>query len=248
MGRGADAGDEPWYVRAFGARYLDLYAHRDDSAAAREIAGLLRALGADGRPRTLDLCCGAGRHSAALAALGLRAIGLDLSPALLRRARALALEVVRGDMRRLPFRAGCLDLVLQLFTSFGYFADEAENRAVAAEVARTLAPGGRYVLDLMNKGRVLRELVPRSEERRGQDLWIQERRYDRARGRVEKRVERRDAEGRSETWTESVAVFDRTEIEALLERVGLRPTCCWGDFDGRAFDADSPRMILVAAR
>ncbi|MBK9384890.1 MAG: class I SAM-dependent methyltransferase [Planctomycetes bacterium] len=198
--------------------------------------------------RLLDLCCGAGRHGAALARRGFAPVGLDLSAALLSRARAQGLRVSRGDMRALPFAGESFELVLQLFTSFGYFEQDAENAAVLAEIARVLVPGGRHVLDLMHKQRVLAALVPRSEELRGEVRWIQERSFDPVRRRVEKRVTRIDAADRRDTWCESVAVYEPAEIAVLLAAQGLRVEALWGDFDGRPFDLDAPRMIVVARR
>lgn len=212
------------------------------------MAALLAALELARPTRLLDLCCGAGRHGAALARRGFDPVGLDLSPALLLRARAQGLRVSRGDMRALPFADASFELVLQLFTSFGYFERDVENAAVLAEVARVLAPGGRHVLDLMNKQRVLASLVPRSEELRGGVRWIQERCFDAARRRVEKQVTCIDAAGRHDTWRESVVVYEPAEIAALLGTQGLQVEALWGDFGGRPFDPAAPRMIVIARR
>ena len=54
-------------------------------------------------------------------------------------------------MRRLPFRDGAFEAVANLFTSFGYFFDEAQNRRVLGEIARVLRPGGAFLLDLMGR-------------------------------------------------------------------------------------------------
>ncbi len=62
---------EGWYVAAFGECYPQLYAHRDDEGAARELAGLALLLGRPlGGARVLDLCCGTGRHAQVLAEAG----------------------------------------------------------------------------------------------------------------------------------------------------------------------------------
>ena len=94
-----------WYREAFGRHYLEVYAHRDDQSARREVAFAADALGLTPGDHVLDLACGAGRHSRALAAIGCRVAGMDLSPELLASAGAKAggPEYVRGDMRSLPF-------------------------------------------------------------------------------------------------------------------------------------------------
>ena len=108
----------------------------------------------------LDLACGAGRHTAALRRRGYRALGVDLSLTLLARMRR-GLPRVAGDMRRLPFAAESFDWVLNFFTSFGYFERERENFRVLEEIVRVLAPGGRFLIDLMNPEPVLADLKPR---------------------------------------------------------------------------------------
>ena len=152
-----------WYKEWFGEEYLELYSHRDEGEAQRHVefvAGLF-----DAEPQAiLDLACGAGRHTAALRQRGFRTLGIDLSKTLL--AQDPALPKVAGDMRCLPFRGSTFDWVLNFFTSFGYFETEEENRRVLFEVERVLMPGGRFLIDLFNRERVLENLEP-EETRRG---------------------------------------------------------------------------------
>ena len=81
---------EEWYRAAFGELYPLLYSHRDDCSAAREVSDIVALLELDDRTaRILDLCCGAGRHSAALMEMGFeRVYGADLSSSLLAEACA----------------------------------------------------------------------------------------------------------------------------------------------------------------
>jgi SAM-dependent methyltransferase len=152
-----------WYEAAFRSEYLRVYRHRDDESAAREVAFLLDVTEIRSGDRVLDLACGAGRHARPLAAAGCRVASLDLSADLLREAHDRGTPgLVRADMRRVPLLSGSFAAAASLFTSFGYFPSEEEDRAVLAEVARVLAPGGRYLLDVMNRERTLTDLVPRS--------------------------------------------------------------------------------------
>ncbi|HEX3213864.1 MAG TPA: class I SAM-dependent methyltransferase, partial [Actinomycetota bacterium] len=119
---------------------------------AAEVNGVVGQLGLAPGARLLDLCCGPGRHAVPLAQLGYRVTGLDLSRPLLARAAAAAagqrVGLVAADMRRLPFADGSFDAVLNLFNAFGYLEDEAQDELVLAEVARVLAPGGRFLQEL----------------------------------------------------------------------------------------------------
>jgi demethylmenaquinone methyltransferase/2-methoxy-6-polyprenyl-1,4-benzoquinol methylase len=100
-----------------------------------------RLVGAAGRGRVLDLGCGTGDVALALAAAGARPVGLDPSPAMLRRARAKAphLDWVLGDALRLPFKAG----VFAASTSAFVLRNLPDRPACFAEQARVLRPGGR---------------------------------------------------------------------------------------------------------
>ncbi len=125
----------PWYDRAFGPWYLKLYPHRDRDEAERAVSALLPFLPASGT--LLDAGCGSGRHAGALVEHGFRVTGLDRSPALLAEAgrdRTIAGRLVRGDMRRLPFRSGAFAAVLSMFTSFGYFEDRGRPHAPSRRV------------------------------------------------------------------------------------------------------------------
>lgn len=240
--------ERPWFDAAFERGYLELYPHRDLAAARAEVDGLLaRGLAASGG-RVLDLGCGFGRHLVALRARGLDALGLDRSRELLARVPAEArAHVVRGDFRALPFCAGGFAAVVNLFSSFGYF-DEAGNARALAELARVLAPGGLAVLDLMNPARVRSTLVGESVTRRGGLELCERRTLSDGGRRVRKEVRVRSEEGSERRWIEDVRLFEPEELGPLLRGAGLELRRVEGDFDGRAFAPDAPRQIAWTAK
>lgn len=240
-----------WYREWFGEAYLELYAHRDAGEAAANVEGVLGLLAGE-RPRAvLDLACGTGRYTRALRARGVPALGLDLSLTLLR--RGAGLPRVAGDMRRLPFPDAAFDWVLNFFTSFGYFEDEADNREVLREAARTLAPGGLFLLDLFNVDHVLASLEPRElVELEGRRVEI-ERWYDPESRRINKRIRLPDQPapawgGRSQSFLESVRAYRREEAVEAMESAGLGVERVLGSFTGEPFDRDSERLILLGRR
>jgi len=127
-----------------------------DVEEAVQLVGLLtRVLPWETGWRVLDVGCGAGRHAQALAAAGARAVGLDLSAGLLRRARQVTRgPLVRADMRRLPIRPRSMDLTVNLFTSFGYFASDHQHQSALSEMLGTVRPGGHFVIDFLNADHV----------------------------------------------------------------------------------------------
>jgi len=235
-----------WFEQWFGAEYLRAYAHRDDEDAERLVA-LLAVVGvAVSDHRVLDLGCGPGRHTAALVRRGARVVGLDLSRALLRAAREAGAErLVRADMRSLPLRDAAFDAVLNLFTSFGYFAADAEHETVLREVARVLRPGGRFVLDFLNAPAVRAGLVARDERAMGATTVVQERWLSPDGCFVHKRIQ---VGGDRPAFTERVRLYDRTELEAMMAAHGIRTIRAAGDYDGGRYGPDSERLILVGER
>ncbi|HWC75748.1 MAG TPA: methyltransferase domain-containing protein, partial [Gemmatimonadales bacterium] len=123
-----------WFEQWFGEEYHALYPHRDEEDARRAVELIRGTVAWTAGERILDLACGPGRHAAELERLGGRVVGLDLSRAMLRRARERSRAAfVRGDMRALPFRSGSFALAVNLFTSFGYFLSDDEHRSVVQQ-------------------------------------------------------------------------------------------------------------------
>lgn len=239
-----------WFEQWFGEEYHDLYPHRDEEDARRAVALIRRAAPWTPGDLVLDLACGPGRHAAEFEQLRARVVGFDLSRAMLRRARERSrAALVRGDMRSLPFRQGSFRLAVNLFTSFGYFRDDAEHRLVLQEVVATLAPGGHFVLDYLNAEHVRRSLTPAdavSGRRAEGESDVRITRRIGPDGRfVIKEIELRD-EGR--TFQERVRLYSADDLAALLTDAGLRIVSRFGDYDGGPLASDSPRVILVGAR
>ncbi len=233
-----------WYKEWFGADYLDLYAHRDADEAERHMEFVDRFV-ADGKaPRAvLDLACGAGRHTAALRQRGYRAVGVDLSLVLL--AHPPRVPSVAGDMCALPFADGSFDWLLNFFTSFGYFETERQNFRVLEEITRLLTPGGRFLIDLMNRDKVLAGLEKEAvQEIAGRRVEIQ-RWYDTESRRINKRMRLHRADGSASTYLESVRAYKHDEVTIGLRWAGLEVDQLYGNFQGDPFDRESERLILV---
>jgi ubiquinone/menaquinone biosynthesis C-methylase UbiE len=235
-----------WFTRWFGREYLDLYPHRDEHEA-RSVVRLLRntiAPRLDGR--ALDLACGSGRHTRALCK-HTWTVGLDLSMEMLRIAISESPHIpyVRADMRELPFATGSFELVVNLFTSFGYFSSDDENRVVLTEVNRVLQQGGVFVLDYLNADQVRSSLVPHDTRRVADRMITQERRIT-ADGRyVEKEI---SAKGSPRTYMERVRLFEPDELRVLLHGAGFAIDHELGDYAAGPLGPTSPRAIFFAHR
>jgi SAM-dependent methyltransferase len=234
-----------WFEEWFNDTYLHLYPHRDDADAERLVGLLVRTL--PWRPgwRVLDVACGEGRHARALAAAGASVVGLDLSAGLLERARhETRAPLVRADMRALPVRPGSMDLTVNLFTSFGYFARDDEHRAALAGMTDTVRPGGWFVLDFLHAPRVREALAPEEVTTLG-GVHVRVRRRLEEGGRFVVKVIELD-DGRQ--FTERVRLFEPAELDAMLAESGASVRHRFGDYAGAPLSAGSPRLILVSER
>ena len=181
----------------------------------------------------LDLSCGAGRHTLELARRGFRAIGLDLSPYQLAKARSRSAvphgtpnrpggqaDFVRGDMRSIPLHDRSVQAVVCLFNSFGYFSDEG-NSSVLREVRRVLAPGGRLVLDVLNRDAFLLHQPERTWDRVADGLVLQDLEYQVRSGRLQTSWTYIRDDGCRDTLITLNRLYSAHELIALCEAAGL---------------------------
>jgi len=138
---------ETWWQDFFDQRCsLDLSQFPDADETQREVAGLIRILKIRGQQRIADICCGYGRHLLPLAQQGHTVFGVDTAPMMLAKARrwlerlGVPAVILRADARQLPFADDSLDVVLNLFNSFGYCQSEADNQRILTESARVRSP------------------------------------------------------------------------------------------------------------
>jgi SAM-dependent methyltransferase len=246
-------GNVAWWDTYFGELYLRLFETvQTPGHTAQEVAWIIAALDLPPGARILDLGCGQGRHAVPLAQAGYRLAGLDRSTYLLAHAqraareRGVDVQWVRGDMRRLPWR-GQFDACISLFTSFGYFEDEAHNQEVLYQVHGALKPGGTLVLDLSNRDYYLLHAWPRAWRRHGEAIILEETVFDPKTCRFAMTFTWLE-HGRAESLAHSVRYYTAPELAAMLRAAGLLPAEFYGDFDGSDLTLDSKRMIVVARK
>ena len=146
-----DVGSLPWHEPDFSRHFLRT-ATRSSRYTQREIAFLAQNDLLTPGHRILDLACGGGRHSVAMAQRGVVVTGMDLGPAAIAAARRRAkragvgVEWLQGDLRRLPFKG---DFHVVTFI-FGCFTEMPRCQAeeVLAGISNSLRPGGTLVLDV----------------------------------------------------------------------------------------------------
>jgi len=235
-----------WFARDFDhPAYFDIYADKA-AEADREGPALATLLDLPAGSRVLDLPCGWGRLHPHLASRGLQTIGGDLSPLNLRRH---ALEhpspLVRLDLRALPFRNACADGVFCAFTSWGYFATDAENLRQVEEFARVLRPGGVLLLDLA--GRTFLERTSARAGSRWRDYPDQGYR-ERVRWSPDRRRIWTERRCQDETFRHDIWIPTDGEVRAFLADAGFGDLTAFGGLDGSLWTGQAERWIYRAVR
>jgi ubiquinone/menaquinone biosynthesis C-methylase UbiE len=247
------APSDDWFHDAFDDEYRAIYGHRDSDEARRCInlleAGVPNLRERKATAEIFDLCCGAGRHAAEAAARGYSVLGLDLSPDLLKHAHKeySELPLVRGDKSQLPFDSESFDVVMNLFTSFGYFLDDNKHLQTAEEMARVLKPRGYLLWDHINPT-WLRANIQRVTERTTPEGFIvrESRTLDHESNRVNKTIKATRPDGSELKYVESVRFFEPNEAKDLFEEVGFQIENRFGDYFAEAtFSSTSPRQIIL---
>jgi SAM-dependent methyltransferase len=151
-------------------------------------------------------------------------------------------------MRALPFADGAFGSAINMFTSFGYFDDDDNARALN-EIARVVGAAGVFVIDFINGRRVRARMQPASR-RRVNDAMVEERRDLSADGRVlTKQVEVRWPDRDPVRYTERLRLYTHAELSGMLAGAGFRVREVHGDYELSAFEeTESERLIMVCER
>jgi SAM-dependent methyltransferase len=248
-----------WYDGFFETEWLDAIEpetlRTPDERTLEQVEFVIEQLELAEGARVLDLACGHGRIALELARRGFRVTGLDLSPRSLELARAaageqdLAIDWVEADMRNLPSGRE-FDAVVNVFTAFGYFADERENQRVLDAVAAALVPGGAFLIDVVNLLALAGGYRERwwSERERDGVLQIDENEFDFLEGHNRSRWTFVHPDGSRRELVHSVRTYTPHELAAMLTAAGLVVQGAWGGWDGAELSFKSRRLILLGRK
>jgi SAM-dependent methyltransferase len=214
---------------------------------------LLQALTGVTSGTVLDLGCGPGRFVVPLAKQGYTVTGVDRTAYLLDKARAYAaqecveVELLQEDMRRFV-RTGAFGLILNLFTTFGYFADSSDNQLVLDNVYTSLTDGGAFVVDVHGK-ETLAGIYRNADVESLDDgsMLVQQRRpvNDWCEMQSEWSLIR---DGRARTFHVRHWIYSGWELKQMLLTAGFADVTLSGDLEGSPYGADAKRLVAVARK
>jgi SAM-dependent methyltransferase len=251
--------EEAWYDDAFGGDYYSRWVRR--GATTWDLAGdtsaqvefTVRTMNLAPGSSVLDLACGHGRHSVALAQRGFAVTGVDLSAELLTVARHAAkvagvdVHWIEADMREpLP---GSFDAAISMDTSFGYFAREEDDEAVLDAVHKALRPGGRLLLDVLARDAHLEQDQPRFwRELAGGELLLLDRHFDAATSRLRIDALMVDPDGSRHDQVFDIRLYTQTELRRMLGRAGFNVRQVWGGYNGAPPGPRRSRLLILSER
>lgn len=236
---------QDWFASDY---YLSVYSHRNDADAEKFLNNILEFIPLRENAKVLDAACGSGRHSILMAKKKYSVTAFDLSKPLLKiaidKAKTLNLDIkfFNGDLRFIDLKDK-FDLILNLFTSFGYFDNDKENFAFIESSYKMLEDKGYFVLDYFNEAFIRRNLVSESEKSID-GLRIVEKREIKN-NRVVKSITI-EQNGTANNYEESVQLYSFDEIKEHFNRIGFKMVKVFGKYDCSEFlPYDSERLIII---
>jgi len=220
---------------------------------AQYVKQIAKLVGAKKDMEILDLCCGPGRVSVPFGALGYKITGVDYVKAYLAHARKRAkkekanCKFVHGDMRtyRCP---ETYDIVMNLFTSIGYFKDQEENQRVLDNVFASLKHGGKLILEIRSREIYQRIFRPKDWDVQGKTYLLKE------------RIPSKDwtwltnpwivlEKGKEYRFDVSHYLYSAKDLTDMMKKSGFKTFELYGAFDGRPYDPKtSDNLVIVATK
>ncbi len=221
----------------------------DASAEADKIISLLRI---EPGANMLDLCCGVGRHSLELARRGFNVVGVDRTQFYLGKAAkqteadGLNVEFVQCDMRDFC-RRDAFNVVLNLYTSFGYFEDPEEDHRVVRNVYHSLKSGGLFLIETMGKEVLARIFLERNWREEDGMIILEERKLSKNWSWIDNRWMMIKGNDRTE-FRVSHRLYSATELSTLLAECSFTQIDVYGSLEGSPYDHTAKRLVVVARK
>ena len=241
-----------WYKNWFNSEdYLKVYRHRDQKEASELVQLVINNIDVSKVKTILDMAAGSGRHALIFAKEGFDVTAVDLSENLLSIGKKsaedenLEIEFVHSDIRQFNPNIK-YHLILNLFTSMGYFEKDEENYFILSKAYKLLENNGYFVLDYFNRNFVENNLEPSTVDEFDGRVITQNRFIEGERIIKEITI---DNKGKINKYFESVRMFSKDELINMLQKLGFRIIRTFGDFKGQSFELESsPRIIIIACK
>tara|TARA_B100001540_G_scaffold317727_1_gene352409 strand:- start:6215 stop:6937 length:723 start_codon:yes stop_codon:yes gene_type:complete len=236
-----------WFSDWFNSKYYHiLYQNRDEKEAEQFLSKLQVFFRKTNQ--ILDIACGSGRHSIFLNSLGYQITGIDLSVKSIKAAKQRSDNKILFDVwdMRKTYKKEHFDVVLNLFTSFGYFDSEKEDFSAIQAISSNLKYNGILIIDFLNSEKVIANLVESEQNTLSGITFNINRKLEE--GFILKNIKFTD-KGNDFEFTEKVKAFNLSDFTKLLNFAQLKIINIFGDYKlNKYIPTDSDRLIIVAKK
>jgi len=248
--------------------YAPFYDWENAQTLGRRDVPFWRRVAANATGPVLELGCGTGRVSLPLARAGVNVIGIDRSEPMLERARrrilkssrsrirkSQSLRLIRGDSRALPFDDDSFRMVLAPYGILQSLIRPRDLTATLASVARVLAPGGIFGIDLVPDVPKWREYENRVQLRgragRAQLTLVESVRQDPVNHLTtfeQTYIEKRGTHTQQHRFDLTFRTLSVRQMTRQLENAAFSVDAVLGDYRGRAWDDRADVWIILAKK
>jgi SAM-dependent methyltransferase len=233
--------------------YPFLFSDSKFEEAYRDLEKIIALVDFKGKT-VLDLGCGPGRFSIACAKKGYAVTGVDKSNYLLNIAKdkskqeQVPIEWIRGDMRTYS-NPDTFDLLLNLFTSFGFFESEKDDIKVLERMHNNLKSSGCLIIDTMSK-EILAKIFTDTMSTTLDDgtVMIQRPKVVENFSKVANEWILLYGNNTYKKYTFNLRLYSAIELKKMLEQVGFNAIQIYGDLGGVSYDTNARRLVLVARK
>lgn len=245
----------PWYERdeLWERMGQVMFGEQRMAMAVAEVDSLIELLHISNDDVILDLCCGIGRHSNELARRGYKVTGVDRTKSYLEIAKGtaknegLSTEFVQKDMREFVRENG-FDVVLSMFTSFGYFEDDSQQMQVLDNVFRSLRLGGRFIIECMGKEILARIFNDADWSEGDYGIHLERRKPIDDWGKMQNTWILLAKDGTRHEWNVTHYLYSAVELKSLLRSAGFTDVRAYGGLDGSIYNNTSRRLAVVGVK
>ena len=238
-----------WFADWFNSPYYHiLYKDRDEREAQHFIDNLVAYLQIKKENKLIDIACGKGRHATYFNSLGFDVVGLDLSPNSIAYAKEnenKTLQFLEYDMREV-YQKNNFDIATNLFTSFGYFEKDSDEKKAINAMASNLKTGGFLIIDFMNVKMVIANLVLKEQKTIDGITFNIRRKVEN--NYIIKDIKIIDGEIK-EHFQEKVKAITLANYSEFITTAGLKIIDIFGNYKLEDFNAiTSDRLILICKK
>jgi 2-polyprenyl-3-methyl-5-hydroxy-6-metoxy-1,4-benzoquinol methylase len=244
--------NKEWFKNWFNSPYYHLlYSNRNENEAAAFVKKLVAYLQPLPNSKILDVACGKGRHSKALADMGYDVTGIDLSIESIldaKKGEADNLHFYTQDMR-LPFWINYFNFAFNLFTSFGYFRTQREHNNAIRSIAQSIKQEGILVIDYLNVSYEETHFETLLEKKIEDYTFIVKKWHTATHFHKQIEVSCNQSDLPTHLSTERVAKFSVEDFSKMLLLQNMQIQIVFGDYNLGEYNINtSPRMIIVAKK